>query len=254
MSDYEVVDAGDPRKYYTQLPNIIDDMNLSVYAFRLYAHLKRVAGDAGTCWQSVTTLAEACNMSRGMIVKARGELEGKRLIKSIDVDNPKGGRDFKRITIIDIWRLNIEKYASSQDELASSPHEFTSSPGELKNNPVKNNPIKKERGADKPPTPRSDPRTKLPAIQCVKGITSKYPPIELYDLVIAALGETPNGELLLKCRQEWMKRGYNPNSWAWLLEWYPQGIPGTNGNGKSNGRDPLAGIRQYLAEEGMSEE
>ncbi len=160
MADYKVTDEGDPRRYYTQLPNSIDDSDLSVYAFRLYVHLKRVAGDSGKCWQSVTTLAEACKMSRGKIVDARKELEKAGLIKTEQVDNPRGGRDFVSVAIADIWKQNAEKYtssphehASSRGEQASSPHELTSSPHELKNNPIKNNSIKKNA---EPPPPREE--------------------------------------------------------------------------------------------------
>jgi hypothetical protein len=79
---------------------------------------------------------------------------------------------------------------------------------------------------------KADPRTKHPAIQCVKGITSRYPPKELYDEIIQVLGNSPKGELLAACRKEWLKRGYNPNAWAWLLDWYPAGgAPGRNGGG-----------------------
>ncbi|GAF99333.1 unnamed protein product, partial [marine sediment metagenome] len=40
------------RAYFTMMPNIIDDMGLDPYAFRLYVHLRRVAGENGACWQS----------------------------------------------------------------------------------------------------------------------------------------------------------------------------------------------------------
>lgn len=70
---------------------------------------------------------------------------------------------------------------------------------------------------------KADPRTKLPAIQCVKRLTSRFPPKELYDDIIRVLGDSPDEELLTACRKEWLKRGYNPNSLVWLLEWYPAG-------------------------------
>ena len=157
MSTYQVKDAGDPRKYFTQIPNMVDDMDLSFYAFRLYFHLKRVAGDEGTCWQSTTTLARACKMSPGKVSAVKDELVKSGLIKIDYVDNPHGGRDFHHITILDIWTQNTSNFTyfitetatSSPDELASSLHEgatsrdeLASSPHELKNNPIKNNPIK----------------------------------------------------------------------------------------------------------------
>lgn len=126
------------RRFYIQVPNLIDDMNLSPYAVRLYLRLKRVAGEKGECWQSVRTLAKACKMSVGTVTNARRELFNAGLIAIQNTDNPHGGRDFITVTIKNIWAKNISEYAaSSYSELASSPGEFTSSPGELKNNPLR---------------------------------------------------------------------------------------------------------------------
>jgi hypothetical protein len=74
-------------------------------------------------------------------------------------------------------------------------------------------------------TKRSDPRTSHPAIQAAKQATGRYPPKELYDQVISTLGDKPDQQRLDRCRRAWLARGYNPNAWTWLLEWYPQGIP-----------------------------
>jgi len=101
MSNYQIRDDGDPRKYYTQIPNIIDDTKMSVHAFRLYVHLKRVAGDDGTCWQSTRTLAAACNMAMGMITKAKNELVGLGLIAIQTVKDDKG--EHHEVTINDVW-------------------------------------------------------------------------------------------------------------------------------------------------------
>jgi len=77
----------------------------------------------------------------------------------------------------------------------------------------------------------ADPRTKHPAIQCVKGILGgrKLPPLEMYDAIIELLGERPNGTHMAACRQEWVERGYNRESWKWLTEWYVHGIPAQQG-------------------------
>src|SRR5574340_824381 len=88
----KVVDQGDLHKYRTEFPNLIDDMNLSVYAYRLYGRLKRVAGDAGECWQSTHTLSTSCSMSAGSVLKAKQELVNKGLIR-IEKHNRDDGRD-----------------------------------------------------------------------------------------------------------------------------------------------------------------
>lgn len=71
---------------------------------------------------------------------------------------------------------------------------------------------------------RGDPRSKMPAIQCVRGITSHYPPREMYEQIMQLLGEQPDGKRLAECRHEWIERGYNPARWHWLTDWYVNGI------------------------------
>ena len=143
---YQVRDEGDSRKYYTTIPNIIDDMDLSVYAYRLYGHLKRVAGDGGKCWQSTETLAKACGMGWATVSRAKTELVNKELIIIEQVKNPQGGKDFHNITITDVWEKNIIKYATSTQEGATSTQEITTSHQEIKNNPIKNKPNNKDAG------------------------------------------------------------------------------------------------------------
>ena len=104
-----VYDEGDLRKYRTEIPNIVDDMNLTPHAYRLYGHLKRVAGaKEGSCWQNTDTLAQICNMSTGMVSRAKGELVeagliviGKKRVGRNEVDN---------IRILDIWARNFAAY------------------------------------------------------------------------------------------------------------------------------------------------
>jgi len=111
-ANYHIVEER-PHRYYTEIPNIIlDQYNLSLSAFRLYVHLKRVAADAGLCWQSQSTLAAACHLSLPVIRKAKRELESAGLIIIRDVPNQHGGRKHHEIAIVDIWQANVDYYAS----------------------------------------------------------------------------------------------------------------------------------------------
>jgi hypothetical protein len=130
----KIIDSS--KSFFFIIPNILDDMKLSVYAFRLYCHYKKVAGEDGTCWQSVKTMSEKCQMAAGSITNARRELEEKGLIKVNEVHNPTG-KAFLEVTIIDIWGINKKGY--SPDECSCSPHEYPSSPGEIKNTPLNKN-------------------------------------------------------------------------------------------------------------------
>jgi DNA-binding MarR family transcriptional regulator len=131
--------------WHTRIPNIVDEMDLSPFEFRLYHHLKRVAGDDGQCYKNTGNLAKECKMSTGAVSNAKKVLIEKGLIK-IEIRNA-GGRDYHHITIIDIWDKNYQRFlelkakSSSHDESEPkprSPSEPARSPGEPKNNPIKN--------------------------------------------------------------------------------------------------------------------
>lgn len=109
-------------KYRVELPILLDDMNLSVYAFRLYVHLKRVAerSEEGSCWESARTLAQACNMSSGQVSKAKDELEKEGLItRHIKMMRGGVGDD---ITIVDIWPQNFARYGPERGPGSESDH------------------------------------------------------------------------------------------------------------------------------------
>jgi len=133
------------KSYFFMIPNLIDEMGLSVYAFRLYCHFKRVTGESGECWQSTATISEACQMSTGSVSNAKAELAEAGLIR-VEKRIAKGGaRDSDLITITDIWEKNRSKVQPiSLDEGGSSPGEGGSSPHETKNTPIKNTPVLNE--------------------------------------------------------------------------------------------------------------
>ena len=142
MTDKYIDQSGD-RKYFTQIPNCIDDMNLSSFAFRLYVHLKRVAGEDGACWQSQVTLSEKCHMSTAAISRAKRELEEEGLITIVLTRGVHGGKDFHTITINDIWLRNITAYSSqgTTSTLQDTTSTLQSTVVHLKKNPINKNPL-----------------------------------------------------------------------------------------------------------------
>jgi len=147
---YKITDES-PHSYYATIPNIIDDLNLSVYAYRLYGHIKRVAGSKGSCWQNTISLAQACNMSVGSVVNAKVELQ--KTVPPLIRIQENEATGLHEIFITDIWKLNHKKYNSTRSpgehprspgERTRSPHERTRSPGELKNLNIKKNPLRIE--------------------------------------------------------------------------------------------------------------
>jgi len=125
-----VEEQTEDRRYFTMMPNIVDEMDdLSPYAFRLYMHFRRVAGagSGGQCWQSTRTLAEACNMSTGSISKAKKELEAAGLI---EIRTASDGYHNDVVTVMDIWAENIEHFQKQTRSGDEQDGEQTPSRGE----------------------------------------------------------------------------------------------------------------------------
>jgi hypothetical protein len=101
---------------------------------------------------------------------------------------------------------------------------------ELQINELQINELHMGASAPEPPKPARkpsrapDPRSNSPAIRCARGVGGRYPPKEIWDDVIRILGESPDGGRLAEYRKTWVGRGYNPNNWNWLLEWYENGM------------------------------
>jgi len=139
MSDYIELEET-PRRFYTMIPNLIDDLGMDVYCFRLYAHLRRVAGEFGACWQSTETLSAACCMSPGMVSGSKIKLQHMGLI---DIEERRGEHGtYHHITIRDVWAQNNARYQAegSYSEPKGSYSEPKGSPGETKNNPLRRTP------------------------------------------------------------------------------------------------------------------
>ncbi len=110
------------RDFFAMIPNLVDDLDLTPYAFRLYVHLCRVVGHGGKCWQSTETLAAACHMSTGSVVKAKRELANMRvgdksLIYVIAVPGVEPGRAYHTVYVNDIWAANHDRYAKKEKRI-----------------------------------------------------------------------------------------------------------------------------------------
>lgn len=161
---HSVTDNGDLRKYYAAIPNIVLTLGLNPFELALYVHFKQAAGDdGGACWKSRATIARESGMSSGMVTKARQaleikrpELKGRALITVTEEASKSGGRPTCRVTITDVWALNMSQkptsphdigpLAPSPHDVATSPHDrqrhhttLATSPHDLKEEPMKKN-------------------------------------------------------------------------------------------------------------------
>lgn len=87
---------------------MLDDSDLTPSAYRLYGHIKRVAGDNEVCAESTRQMAGKCRMSIGMVSEAKKELLDAGLIHI--VGRGAYGKDI--IQPVNIWPQNYEKYAN----------------------------------------------------------------------------------------------------------------------------------------------
>lgn len=108
---------------------------------------------------------------------------------------------------------------------------------------------KKEVRAAKPP----DPRAHHPAIEAVWKTRGRYPLRDLWDLVIETVGENPDLERMKKCWLKWRGKGFSPENYGWLTDWYVNGEERNNGTHKpryesSTERDlrNLRGSAEYI--------
>lgn len=200
-----IKDNSNLAKYFAMIPNCIYDMGLSSYAIHLYGYFKRVTGETGVCFQSVTTIAKNCGVSRTTVVRAKSELLNARIydkpiIEIKEAPLTGGGRPLHHITLTDIWDENkrhfSELYASNKQsppqELAKSTTETSSSSDGLckvhhrnlqvpvvdsKNNPIKKNPYKKnarKKNREEEPKEKETPLSgngNLPLTEDAKGET-----------------------------------------------------------------------------------
>lgn len=243
------------RVFFTQIPNLVDDAGLSVYAYRLYGHLRRVAGEDGSCWESTVTLARKCGISQHKISDAKRELQAKGLIQITDSKNYHWGNALHLIKICDVWAENGSKYACSPQEQTSSPQEYISSqgeqtysPGAMNQEPINKIPSIKNTRTTKKSKSRADPRSNHPAIQAYKTTVGRFPPKPIYPEIITTVGDSPDLARMAGCYREWVSRGYNPNSAKWLLDWYTIGIPSQRRNNARPAGPPAVEITENMAE------
>ena len=104
-------------KYRIEVPNSIDDMNLSPHAFRLYARIKRRAADNGVCRDGDRDLAAHCKMSQPTVSRAKSQLKKAGLIETRRV------KGVDEIRIVDIWQENYDRFApreASEDRFSQN--------------------------------------------------------------------------------------------------------------------------------------
>lgn len=232
--EQEIIDASDLRKYRIELPNLYDDAGLDSYEFRLLAHYKRV----GTCTESTRTTARKCKMAPSQVSEKRRSLNEKKFIEMVQVSLKDNNFSY-RITVVDMWRENFEKYSTrSHSEHHPSPRERGVRTAKQRSNHIKKEPIRS--GAGTPPTPKA---SEIPQVVLFREVVHRYPNqanygdvIESIDLMKKRLGKEITSDDLIQFYKAWTAKGYNPIGLGWL-EWAETGQIPPNGKWKSRRED-----------------
>src|SRR3978361_893963 len=111
--DFSVADESGDRKYFTIIPNYILNHS-TMYDREVYIQMKRIAGDAGKCWASRTTLANQCGMSVRRLdqsIKYLLEHDWIRRVGTRKIFTGEGGiQQVYEYQVVDLWKKNIEFY------------------------------------------------------------------------------------------------------------------------------------------------
>lgn len=252
----EILDDGDLRKYYCQIPNMIVDAGLSVYALVLYLQFKRVTGELGYCNKTTETLAAACKMSAGSVSNAKKELFDAGLIRIEKIINGNGQYKNDKVTIVDIWPENMAKYSHrSPGEPNRSCSEPNRSPGELKNNlNNKNNQVKKINNGKEPAVDPADTSPELASEKSAKKKTHDplldNPAVKKYREIIhltpnseqrqAIASAVPDSRVLdwENALRHWLKHGWSPRNVIGMLDSFRAGGESMCKLCAHNGRQP----------------
>ncbi len=97
-------------RHFARIPRMINETKMSVYAYRLYGHIKQLVGDSGHCWQTLKTLTKKCNMSMTSVIKARNELESLGFITVSRIPREVKGGYYFVVTPVWLWEENNERY------------------------------------------------------------------------------------------------------------------------------------------------
>jgi len=110
MTKIKIKDESGDRKYFTQIPNIIVNHS-TAYEQSLYLIMKRIAGEGGSCFASLNTLAGRMGANRKTVAKNIIKLVDRKWIEEIEPIKIRGGI-VKQFKIVDLWKLNMEEYES----------------------------------------------------------------------------------------------------------------------------------------------
>ena len=135
-------DETSDRRYFTTVPNIVDDLTESPLDAAVYRAMLRCAGGMGkTCFASTRRIAEIAKVSPGQVSNSKKALSELGFIV-FGGKHPVGdsGQPLDHYALPDLWPRNMHHFSeiekrSPHEHLERSPHEQERSPHERKRSP-----------------------------------------------------------------------------------------------------------------------
>ena len=106
----QLIEGDGGRKYFTMLPNILDDSDLTPHAFRLLVHYYRVCGGYNSCYEGVRVTAKRTHMSVGTVSKCRRDLEKAGWVRLRSEQYKNRPSPTLVVSLTDRWKENLMAY------------------------------------------------------------------------------------------------------------------------------------------------
>lgn len=142
---FQIIEEKPDHHFRTEIPNIVFELDLSSFELSLYLIIKKITGDDGCCWRSLSSLSELARMSKTKVRECLdklcspfAKLSNLPLLKKYARHRADGTSDTNVIEVVPIWRNNGDFYRlkkklqCSLGEGYRSPHGRYGSPGDYK--------------------------------------------------------------------------------------------------------------------------
>lgn len=109
-----IADQTGDRKYFSTIPNIVVD-EATPLQLALYVHLKRIAGEKGTCYVSRRNQTVRFRMDHRTIKRELGSLIAKGWVLDLGMKTMNShGQKVREVAIADVWKKNVDSYATER--------------------------------------------------------------------------------------------------------------------------------------------
>ena len=204
----------------------------------VYGAIWRFAQRTGSCYASHRAIAERVGVCRNTVVTCVGRLKALGLVKVVDrpgcpslitpvplrigkAEKTKGCAPAQKEDTPTRPRPEARSCLQQQDVPSVDLSNTDTCPGigcpALGQLPAQDLGTKRQDKRQQPAVPAG--------IRLLRGVCKRYPPKETWEFLCECLGQEPDRARLEECYVQWRIAGYKPTNYAWVSNWYRDGIP-----------------------------